>query len=129
MKYTFDAGQMKLRSFRIFFPLFLAVGSCVYTAPDNDLRGQDIHLTVIHTSDLHSRFFPYYFAPGLIDRGLGLVPRLGQTTALVGGIARIATVVKCIRGEQSGPDCDAIAGITGPPAARAIHLDSGDIFE
>ena len=47
-------------------------GACTYGTPPPDLAGQDIHLTVVHTADLHSRFFPYYFAPGQIDKGLGL---------------------------------------------------------
>ena len=47
-------------------------------------------VTIVHTADLHSRFFPYYFAPGQIDKGLGLVPRPGQSTAVVGGIGRVA---------------------------------------
>src|SRR5437868_10779709 len=117
--------MQKMRRTGLSLALALA-GACTYGTPAPDLSGQDIHLTVIHTADLHSRFFPYYFAPGLIDRSLGLVPPPGQTTALVGGIARIATVIKCIRGLQQGPDCDDIADITGPPAGRAIHLDSGD---
>src|SRR3954465_4141412 len=92
------------------------------------LAGQDVRLTVIHTSDLHSRFFPYYFAPGQVDKGLGLLPKPGQDFAVVGGIGRISTVIKCIRGYQS-PVCDQLAGLVGPPAARAIHVDSGDIWE
>src|SRR4051794_20825203 len=119
---------------------FLALAlltACTASTPDINLAGQDVHVTVVHTADLHSRFFPYYFAPGQIDQGLGLVPKPGQTTAVVGGIARIGTVVKCIRGVYSGPICAGLTEpgpngetpIAGEPAARSVHLDSGDIFE
>src|SRR6187551_3274359 len=80
--------------------------ACLVETPLPNLAGQDVRLTVIHTSDLHSRFFPYEFSPGAIDKGLGLVPRVGRTTALIGGIARIATVINCIRGNTSGEICD-----------------------
>jgi 5'-nucleotidase len=115
-----------------------AVAGCTYETPVPNLAGQDVHLTVVHTADLHSRFFPYYFAPGQIDKGLGLLPKPGQTTAIVGGIARVGTIVKCIRGIYSGPSCYGITepspdgmqpAIAGEPAARSLHLDSGDIFE
>jgi 5'-nucleotidase len=115
----------------------LIFAGCTATTPDVDLAGQDVHLTVVHTADLHSRFFPYYFAPGQIDKGLGLTPKPGQTTAVVGGIARVGTVIKCIRGIISGPPCYGLTelgpngepAIAGDPAARSVHLDSGDIFE
>lgn len=102
---------------------------CTVSQPIPDLAGQDVHLTVVHTADLHSRFFPYYFAPGQIDKGLGLIPKTGQNFAVVGGIGRVSTVVKCIRGIYTGPPCDSLEPLIGPPAARSIHLDSGDIFE
>jgi len=103
-------------------------GGCTVQHDSPLLAGQDVRLTVIHTSDLHSRFFPYYFAPGQVDKGLGLHPKPGQAFAVVGGIGRISTVIKCIRGYQS-PVCDQLAPLVGPPAARAIHVDSGDIWE
>jgi 5'-nucleotidase / UDP-sugar diphosphatase len=106
-----------------------ALTGCTVQQPIPNLAGQDIHLTVVHTADLHSRFFPYYFAPGQIDKGLGLIPKTGQNFAVVGGIGRVSTVVKCIRGIYTGPPCDSLEPLIGPPAARSIHLDSGDIFE
>ncbi len=114
-----------------------ATVGCTQTTPEPNLAGQDVHLTVIHTADLHSRFFPYYFAPGQIDKNLGLLPKSGQTSAVVGGIARVGTVVKCIRGVYSGNICQGITTpgpngeepIAGPVAARSIHVDSGDIWE
>ena len=55
-------------------------------------------------------------------------PKRGRLRRL-GGIARVSTIVKCIRGIYTGPPCDALEPLIGPPAARSIHLDSGDIFE
>src|SRR5215813_2547026 len=81
---------------------------CTIQSPTPNLAGQDVHLTVVHTADLHSRFFPYYFAPGQIDKGLGLVPKPGQTTAVVGGIGRISRIIKCVRGYETGAFCDGI---------------------
>ncbi len=109
-------------------PLLLATG-CIIQQPQPDLAGQDIHLTLVHTADLHSRFYPYYFAPGQIDKGLGLLPKPGQTTAVVGGIARVGTIIKCIRGFRDDQQCTDLLPITGPPAGRSLHLDSGDIWE
>jgi 5'-nucleotidase/UDP-sugar diphosphatase len=115
----------------LFLYLLIAAAplGCTYQQPVPNLAGQDVHLTVVHTADLHSRFFPYYFAPGQIDKGLGLIPKTGQNFAVVGGIGRVSTVIKCIRGIYSGPPCDTLEPLIGPPAARSIHLDSGDIFE
>src|SRR3954471_14305511 len=120
---------------KLFLTLLIAAAGecCPVQQPVPNLAGQHIHLAVVHAADLHSRFFPYYFAPGQIDKGLGLVPKAGQTTAVVGGIARVGTVVKCIRGVYSGPICYGLTEpgpngetpIAGEPAARSIHLDSG----
>jgi 5'-nucleotidase len=107
----------------------LLAAGCTVQHDSPNLAGQDVHLTVVHTADLHSRFFPYYFAPGQVDKGLGLVPKPGQDFAVVGGIGRVSTVVKCIRGIYQGGVCDQLAPLIGDPAARSIHVDSGDIFE
>ena len=106
-----------------------AFAGCTIETPTPNLAGQDVSLTIVHTSDTHSRYFPYFFAPGAIDKGLGLQPAAGRDTAVVGGIARVSTVAQCIRGRMTGPLCDQIADKTGPPAVRSMHLDSGDIFE
>src|SRR4051794_4114119 len=110
-------------------PLVAVLAGCTIQQDQPDLTGQDVHLTVMHTSDLHSRFFPYYFAPGQIDKNLGLNPKSGQTTAVVGGIARVGTILKCIRGVRDDQVCKDLEPLTGPPAARSMHVDSGDIFE
>src|SRR5437868_7210774 len=110
--------MQKMRRTGLSLALALA-GACTYGTPAPDLAGQDLHLTVVHTADLHSRFFPYYFAPGQIDKGLGLVPKAGQSFAVVGGIGRVSTVIKCIRGFITGAPCDALEPRIGPPAARS----------
>lgn len=107
----------------------LLAAGCTIETPTPNLAGQDVSLTIVHTSDTHSRYFPYFFAPGAIDKGLGLLPQPGRDTAVVGGIARLSTVAQCIRGRMTGPLCDQISDKTGPPAVRSLHLDSGDIFE
>ena len=83
--------------------------SCTVEREQPDLRGQDIRLTIIHTSDIHSRLFPYQFVPNRFDRDYGLLPANGP----FGGIARIATIAKGIRATS----------------ARSLWLDSGDCFQ
>ncbi|MEJ7600168.1 MAG: bifunctional UDP-sugar hydrolase/5'-nucleotidase [Kofleriaceae bacterium] len=85
----------------------LALASCTVEMEQPDLVGQDIRLTFIHTSDIHSRLFPYNFVPNVFDRGYGL------TTPPFGGISRMTTVVKQIRSSTN----------------RSLWLDSGDCFQ
>ena len=111
--------------------------ACTYTREPEDLRGQDVRLVLIHTSDVHSRLLPYQYAPNTPDRNLGLLVLPGAcredgvcsndfsrscqsdsncqdfSTATVGGIARMATLVKRERAR----------------APRSLHLDSGDMFQ
>lgn len=82
------------------------------------IAGQDVRLTILHTSDLHSRLMPYHFDPSFTDQSLGL--GLGDQdddglddAGPFGGIAKIATIVKRER----------------EAAGRIIHLDSGDSFQ
>jgi len=81
--------------------------ACTVKQDQPDLIGQDIRLTFIHTSDIHSRLFPYNFVPNTFDRGFGL------TKPPYGGIARIATIAKRIRADSN----------------RSLWLDSGDCFQ
>jgi 5'-nucleotidase / UDP-sugar diphosphatase len=85
------------------------LGGCIVQQEQPDLVGQDIRLTVVHTSDIHSRLFPYSFVPNTFDQGYGLLAEGGP----FGGMARIAAVAKQIR-----------AG-----ANRSLWLDSGDCFQ
>ena len=81
--------------------------ACTVQQEQPNLVGQDIRLTFIHTSDIHSRLFPYTFVPNTFDRADGL------QVAPYGGIARIATVAKRIRASTN----------------RSLWLDSGDCFQ
>ncbi|HEY4177214.1 MAG TPA: bifunctional UDP-sugar hydrolase/5'-nucleotidase [Kofleriaceae bacterium] len=84
-----------------------SLGACTVTQDQPNLVGQDIRLTVIHTSDIHSRLFPYNMIPNSFDAADGL------QVAPYGGIAKIATLVKRFRAGSN----------------RSIWLDSGDAFQ
>ncbi len=73
------------------------------------LAGQEIRLTILGTTDIHSRLLPYDFAPLKTDTDLGLIPEAGP----FGGVARLGALIKR---ERAGAD-------------RVIHLDSGDSFQ
>lgn len=83
---------------------------CSDPPPTPKLAGQ-VHLTLIHTSDIHSRLFPYNLQLGQIDAGLGL----GSATSVVnvGGVARISHII----------------GRERARADRVLHLDGGDCFQ
>ncbi len=83
--------------------------ACTVQREQPNLVGQDIRLTFIHTSDIHSRLFPYQFIPNRFDQDDGLLPVNGP----FGGVARMATVAKNIR----------------KTANRSLWLDSGDCFQ
>jgi 5'-nucleotidase / UDP-sugar diphosphatase len=87
--------------------LVVVGAACTVEQEQPDLVGQDIRLTFIHTSDIHSRLFPYTFQPNTFDRGYGL------TNPPFGGVARIATLAKQIRKSSN----------------RSLWLDSGDCFQ
>jgi 5'-nucleotidase / UDP-sugar diphosphatase len=89
----------------------VAAPGCGQTAPPQvQLKGQ-VHLTLIHTSDIHSRLFPYNAQLGQVDSGLGL----GEANAIVniGGAARVSHIV----------------GRERARASRVLHLDGGDCFQ
>ncbi|WP_084668146.1 bifunctional metallophosphatase/5'-nucleotidase [Myxococcus stipitatus] len=89
----------------------LATASCmpVVEGQDYHLEGQEVRLTLLHTSDIHSRLIPYDFAPLKTDQDLGLVPEAGP----FGGATRMAALLK--RERERGE--------------RVMHLDSGDCFQ
>jgi 5'-nucleotidase len=87
----------------------LAVG-CKDPTATPPLKGQ-IHLTFIHTADIHSRLFPYDLQLGAVDAGLGLGAD-GQVIN-VGGAARVSHIV----------------GRERARADRVLHLDGGDSFQ
>jgi 5'-nucleotidase / UDP-sugar diphosphatase len=71
----------------------------------------DVSLTILHTSDIHSRLYPYEQVITQVDATLGLGEL--NTVANIGGVARMAYVLNRERA-RSG---------------RVIHLDSGDCFQ
>src|SRR6185436_863193 len=85
-------------------------GGCVTSEAPPGLKGQ-VHLTLIHTSDIHSRLFPYNLQIGQVDAGLGL--GAANSIANVGGVARISHIV----------------GRERTRATRVLHLDGGDCFQ
>src|SRR5262245_18021464 len=85
-------------------------GGCVTSEAPPPLKGQ-VHLTLIHTSDIHSRLFPYNLQIGQVDAGLGL--GAADSISNVGGVARISHIV----------------GRERARASRVLHLDGGDCFQ
>ncbi|HEY0095617.1 MAG TPA: bifunctional UDP-sugar hydrolase/5'-nucleotidase, partial [Archangium sp.] len=81
----------------------------VLDGQDTNLSGQDVRLTLLHTSDIHSRLIPYDFAPLKTDTDLGLIPEAGP----FGGAPRMAAIAKRERARTD----------------RVLHLDSGDCFQ
>ena len=83
--------------------------ACTVETDQPSLVGQDVRLTFLHTSDIHSRLLPYEFVPGRVDQNYGLRPNEGP----YGGIARIGQIIKEERER----------------ASRSLWLDSGDCFQ
>lgn len=83
--------------------------ACTVERESPNLVGQDVRLTFIHTSDIHSRLFPYTFVPNRFERDDGLLSVNGP----FGGLARMATIAKDIRATSN----------------RSLWLDSGDCFQ
>lgn len=90
----------------------LVSSGCIIKGGNPNLDDQDVRLTILHTSDFHSRIIKYRFSPGLTDRNLGLDQDLAEEYG-VGGIDRMAYVVARERALSQ----------------RVLHLDSGDEFQ
>lgn len=91
------------------FLFALTASNCVYKSDVPDITGRDIHITFLHTSDIHSRILPYQHVPMYTERQLGMV----EGRENYGGIARVAHIVNRER-EKAG---------------RSLYLDSGDLFQ
>lgn len=70
-----------------------------------------VSLTILHTSDIHSRLYPYEQVITQVDATLGLGDL--NTVANIGGVARMAYILNRERAR----------------AGRVVHLDSGDCFQ
>ncbi|MGB0590563.1 MAG: bifunctional metallophosphatase/5'-nucleotidase [Myxococcota bacterium] len=89
--------------------VFGLIAGCAerYAAPVTE--GRDLRLSILHTTDIHSRLLPYDMQVLAGDSKLGLKQENGP----FGGIARVAHVIKRERAR----------------AGRSIHVDSGDCFQ
>ncbi|MEW5738077.1 MAG: bifunctional UDP-sugar hydrolase/5'-nucleotidase [Myxococcota bacterium] len=110
------APALRSRGLRLTRALAFAAAAAVHVScfplaqgEDIDLSGQQVRLTLLHTSDIHSRLLPYDFNPLKTDVDLGLIPEAGP----FGGATRMASLIKRERAK----------------ADRVIHLDSGDSFQ
>jgi 5'-nucleotidase len=92
-----------------FAAIIVATSACTVEREQPNLVGQDVRLTFIHTSDIHSRLFPYNFVPNRFEQEDGLLP----INAPFGGVARITSIAKDIRDTSN----------------RSLWLDSGDCFQ
>jgi 5'-nucleotidase / UDP-sugar diphosphatase len=88
----------------------LALGGCPEPARTVELAGQ-VRLTLLHTSDIHSRLFPYDLQINQADAKLGLGPV--DKVVRVGGAARISHII----------------GRERARADRALYVDGGDSFQ
>ena len=103
---------MSISSLRYLVTLLLAAAAlagCRQAGQEFDLAGQDVRLTLLQTSDIHSRILPYEMDPTYSDRNMGLDKTLGP----FGGAARIHAILE----EQR------------EAAGRCLHIDSGDVFQ
>lgn len=73
------------------------------------IEGRDVRLTLLHTSDIHSRLLPYEFDPSFTDNTLGLEDDMGP----YGGVAKMAYILK--RERQR--------------ASRVLLVDTGDVMQ
>ncbi|MBW1808826.1 MAG: bifunctional metallophosphatase/5'-nucleotidase [Deltaproteobacteria bacterium] len=87
----------------------VALFACTVETEQAAIKGKTIRLTILRTSDIHSRLFPTTLVPNSHDQGDGLYAE----TAPYGGLERIAALIH--RERQRGQ--------------RVIYLDSGDIFQ
>jgi 2',3'-cyclic-nucleotide 2'-phosphodiesterase (5'-nucleotidase family) len=86
------------------------LAGCAEPAPTPPLKGQ-VHFTILHTADIHSRVFPYDFEVGQTDSGLGLGPV--NAVVNIGGTSRVSYLLGRERARSS----------------RVLHLDGGDCFD
>jgi 5'-nucleotidase len=87
-----------------------SLGGCPENPTAPEIHGQT-KLTLLHTSDVHSRLFPYALQITQADASLGL--GAADSIQTVGGLARMAY----------------IAGRERAKSDRVLHIDGGDCFQ
>jgi len=87
----------------------LLLAGCTVESEQPVLRGHTVSLTFLHTSDIHSRIFPYHLKPNSHDVGDGLYEETGP----YGGAERVAAIIE--RERRLGQ--------------RVIYIDTGDVFQ
>ncbi|MBI5480378.1 MAG: bifunctional metallophosphatase/5'-nucleotidase [Deltaproteobacteria bacterium] len=119
---------MKTKTLLLLFGL--ALSGCTVRHETPDLRGQDVRLTVFHTSDIHSRLLPYNFAPGRNDQDLGLDPdackawACGEmSTAAADARPRAELRTGCRRVEIDSAKVAAVAGRAGLAGPEAVTCE------
>ena len=85
------------------------LAGCAEQSESPVLAGQDIRITFLHTSDIHSRLLPYDTTILASDRALGLDPAKGP----FGGVARMSYIISRERARGE----------------RVLYVDSGDCFQ
>jgi len=83
--------QSEKRLAGLLFLLILFINACAVTPQDKT----SYHLTIIGTADLQGALEPAKIAP---DRNAA-----SKTSPIVGGIARLATMIKTVKAETDGP--------------------------
>ena len=103
---------MRVGNYALLSPLLAALCSACLVPQEGEnptLAGQTVRLTVLHSTDIHSRILPYDLEPLKTDRDLGIAPE----AAPFGGAARMAALIKRERARSD----------------RTLLLDSGDYFQ
>ena len=101
-----------MKKIGLYFLISLAIGllwACNVTTNQPDLSGKTISITFIHTTDIHSRLYPYNMVPNISDQNMGL----GSDSGPYGGAARLAFIIKRERSK----------------ANRSLYIDTGDWFQ
>ncbi|HUU03304.1 MAG TPA: bifunctional UDP-sugar hydrolase/5'-nucleotidase [Myxococcota bacterium] len=87
----------------------LVLAACTVETEQPVIQGHTIRLTILRTSDIHSRLFPTNLKPNSHDVTDGLY----LETSPYGGVERVAALVN--RERQHGQ--------------RVVYIDSGDVFQ
>ena len=107
---TIRAGLGRTTGGIFFLTLFLlGIGACAKQHDALDLTGKDVKLTFLHTSDMHSRLFPFRMKVIYTDEQMGLE----QKNEPFGGFARLAHLIHRERQQNE----------------RVLYLDTGDFFQ